>query len=457
MDDLVRRAMKSLDDRAPSGYFDSLVSRTLARLEDDKMETTSGKSQDSQDSNADAVKQEVSAATGVPKRDDDSGLHDIRSLANSAKQRAAAKRTSQMAIVPDEDILASTSGAWKNIALPEPAKMVSLPDLAAKADLPSKKEVKEAERQHREAQKKKAAEAASAEASDASSRNVPAVGTEPVKKVEKTAAAVDIAEAREKKKAAVVAPKAAPGNRKQTIAVIGGAIAAVAAAGIFFVVTSGKKTQKYEVDRDHDVAALEVKHQSAPVVVAAPPPPAPAAPSVTPIPEAAPEPAPPPPVEVPKADKHAAKAETPKKAVQGDDRALNEATTKAKPVTKAAAAGKAEDSDPSFDALLKEAGVDGKKKDAAPVLAKKKLTGDDFMSAMKTIEGKANACYQGTQGNAMVHVAIETTGKIAKVSVAGPFAGTPVANCVANAVRSVSFPPWDGAPESFNYSFLLSE
>ena len=53
--------------------------------------------------------------------------------------------------------------------------------------------------------------------------------------------------------------------------------------------------------------------------------------------------------------------------------------------------------------------------------------------------------------------AFAATGKITKVSVAGPFAGTPVADCVANAVRTVSFPPWDGAPESFNYSFLLSE
>jgi hypothetical protein len=37
------------------------------------------------------------------------------------------------------------------------------------------------------------------------------------------------------------------------------------------------------------------------------------------------------------------------------------------------------------------------------------------------------------------------------------FAGTPVAACVEAAVKSASFPPWDGGPQSFGYSYLLSE
>jgi hypothetical protein len=43
------------------------------------------------------------------------------------------------------------------------------------------------------------------------------------------------------------------------------------------------------------------------------------------------------------------------------------------------------------------------------------------------------------------------------VSVTGQFAGKPEADCVSNAVKGASFPPWDGAPQRFTYVYLLSE
>jgi hypothetical protein len=46
----------------------------------------------------------------------------------------------------DENILASSSAGWKAVALPEPAKMVSLPELA---ELPAKVDVKKAEKASR--------------------------------------------------------------------------------------------------------------------------------------------------------------------------------------------------------------------------------------------------------------------------------------------------------------------
>src|SRR5512133_962666 len=112
VDDLLRRAMKTLDDQVPSGYFEGLPSRTLARLEG-QMQTTGSSGTEGDKS-----------ATGVPpQQEEDSGLHDIRSLASSTKARLSARRSSQNPIVPDDDILASSSAGWKAVALPEPAKM----------------------------------------------------------------------------------------------------------------------------------------------------------------------------------------------------------------------------------------------------------------------------------------------------------------------------------------------
>jgi hypothetical protein len=43
------------------------------------------------------------------------------------------------------------------------------------------------------------------------------------------------------------------------------------------------------------------------------------------------------------------------------------------------------------------------------------------------------------------------------VTVSGAFAGTPVGACVEGAVQLATFPPWDGGPQSVNYSYLLAE
>jgi hypothetical protein len=118
--------------------------------------------------------------------------------------------------------------------------------------------------------------------------------------------------------------------------------------------------------------------------------------------------------------------------------------------------GKGEEGEPSFDALLKEAGVE-EKKEAKPKLDKKSLTSEDFKKAMSGISGKAQGCYKGTQGTAMVKLTVAPTGKVSKVSVAGQFAGSPEGSCVESAVKSASFPPWDGGPQSFTYSYMLSD
>ncbi|HUJ60394.1 MAG TPA: hypothetical protein VLX92_17955, partial [Kofleriaceae bacterium] len=129
----------------------------------------------------------------------------------------------------------------------------------------------------------------------------------------------------------------------------------------------------------------------------------------------------------------------------------------AAPAKPAAKQGKDDTSDPSFDALLKEAGVDEPKKPARPKLDKKELSGDDFKRGMDAVAARAQACYKGTTGTAAIKLKIDPSGKITSVKVTGAFAGKPEGDCVSAAVKGASFPPWDGSPESFSYSYLLTE
>ena len=129
LDDLIRRTMKTLDDQVPSGYFEALPNRTLARLEGKDMQSTTGTSNRSADVKVPppVVSEPAKAAepAAPASRDEDSGLHDIRSLAQSTKQRLSNKRvtTSPVQTASDDDVLAASSAGWKHVALPEPAKM----------------------------------------------------------------------------------------------------------------------------------------------------------------------------------------------------------------------------------------------------------------------------------------------------------------------------------------------
>ncbi|HSK02486.1 MAG TPA: hypothetical protein VK932_14635, partial [Kofleriaceae bacterium] len=112
--------------------------------------------------------------------------------------------------------------------------------------------------------------------------------------------------------------------------------------------------------------------------------------------------------------------------------------------------------DPDFDKLLKEAGYQAQKTEG-PKLEKKSLSGDDIKKGMNGVAAKVLACYDGQQGTASVKLTVAPTGQIQRVAVSGVFAGTPVGACVEAAVQGATFPPWDGGPQSVNYSYLLAE
>jgi hypothetical protein len=457
LDALLRRAMKTLDDEAPSGYFDTLPDRTVARLSGGEVAMQQTGTTKREDSSAAPPIAEATAP-----RDEDSGLHDIRNLAQSTKQRLS-KRTTIPPI--SDDVLSSSSASWKNLALPQPAKMVSLPSIE---DLPSKQEI---------AARDKAAKVAAKQAKN-ETKNETKTEAAPVSAPISASAVEASASGRVDYKPAFSTltqpkPKASSSNKTRNIALIGMGLAAAAGITIFVVTQkSGDVAQPVTTasapagaangvsaermkELDDATAKLNAEHARAQIVEATPP--APAVDQAVGAATGAPE-------EQPKPVDHAkAPVVMTKRGVGGGGKSKNDAkpetVTAEKPeATKAgkggAGAGEGEDKD--FNALLKEAGVDGKK-DAKPKLDKKQLSTDEFKKGMAAITAKAQACFKGTQGSANVKLTIAPSGSVSKVTVTGTFAGMPEADCVSAAVKAASFPAWDGSPQSFGYPILLSE
>jgi hypothetical protein len=467
LDDRLRAAMKTLDAEAPSGYFEALPEQLLAKL------STGGEvnMQQTGTPNREASSSPTTNAPPVP-REEDSGLHDIRNLAQSTKQRLSKRTTGSQALIKqDDDVLASSSASWKNLALPQPAAMVSLPELDA---LPSKQEIAK----QAKAAAKEAARAAKQEAKHEAVTPSGVYDSATGRTVEAgTSGAVEFKPAF----SAFAAPKAKQTSHKgRNIALIGMGLAA--AAGVtLFVMTQNNDAQPrvaqspafapaaapagngISADKlkqiDEANAKLAADHQAQLAAEAA----AAAAPAAGEGSAATAEVAPEPPTETAAVTKTPVKP-SPKHAVSKGGKGKVEATTGA-PVAeqkadakpgKTAGGGDTAEKDKDFDALLKEAGV-ADKKAAKPKLDKKELSGEDFKKGMAAITSKAAACYKGTQGSANVKLVIAPSGSVSKVTVSGPFAGKPEAACVSAAVKGASFPAWDGPPQSFGYPILLSE
>jgi len=424
LDDQIRHALKTLDSQVPSGYFEDLPSRTLARLEQD-MQTTEG--------NDDASASAATSQPGMPAqaKEEDSGLHDIRNLASSQRM-SLVKRTSQNPIIADDDVLASSSAGWKAVALPEPAKVVSLPEL-------------------RESQKKLELSAPRPIAPV----DRPEAKTEPVRK----------------KKS----------GGKGIIAVVGLGLAA--AAGVTLFMMNNQDASEHAKAAPTSVANGRAEQVAQAPAATPPTTPAPTpTPTVQSVPAIATDTAPQtaaepqaPAAEVAKVDTSVAAPERAKVAVMGKKSKPTAPSKEDKPVATVsktdgkagkkspepsggAAKGSGEPATGGLDDLLKEAGVQQKQSPTdKPKLDKKSLDGSDIRTAMSAVQGKAQACYAGQQGTASVKLSVAPNGKVQKVTVTGVFAGTPVAACVAAAVKGATFPPWDGTPQTVSYSYLLSE
>jgi len=467
IDDKLRAAMKVLDAETPSGYFEVLPNRTLARLEGSMQMTTSGTDSDSNS--------ELPITNGTPEdRKEDSGLHDIRNLAAASRSRMSSRRIGTSPPV-DEDLLASTSGSWKSIALPEPARMVSLPELSELLELSAPTDLKaqqKADKLAAKAEAKLRRSRPSGEMIVEMSAATPVV--QPVKAVAAstveaplhiddvimpgtpgtsgsgtakgtTTAAIGTA----KGAAAIVTPMigsriaAKKSNRGALYAMVGLGLAAAAGIAVYV----GTRDDKTQVATSTPPPAAEPSRPTAAPIVA---------PSVVEEPKEEPKVAVEPdpvPVEptTAKTVKQPAKPTVGKKPVKIEVADLGNGV---KPVKKDEPKKEPpKEGDPDFEQLLKDSGY--QKNSDKPKLEKKSLSGGDFKTGMAGVAGRAQGCYKGAQGTASVKLTIAPSGAVSKVTVSG--VGAAEASCVEAAVRGATFPAWEGGPQSFGYSYLLSE
>ncbi len=431
LDEELKTAMDALEGGVPGGYFDQLAARIASRLEAVEMAGTD--SDLDTPSVGDAPPPSTETAELVAE-EEHSGLHDIKELARSQKQRISKRMNTQSDA--EESLLASAStSGLRAVALPDPTKEVKAPVSKSKKGAGAKSA--------------SAAARVDDHATDDGSTGIP-------------------------------------------MWVYAG-VATVAAAAVIFFVVRGKGTKD---TKPPQVARAGMNQPGGAAVPTTPPttPPTPA-PTVTPAPAIAPSIAT---TDKPTADPESGNGapETPAAADPSggakDAKATTQPTTKpvkvatnarrrpaaskprprSKPTSRAAskprpkprarkpaASGKPK----SMDDLLTS--VTGVKKDGAsakPAVAAKpsktSLTRGDIRSAMNRVKGRATGCYakHKESGTVTVFVKVAPSGKIRSVKPRGKWSGTPTGKCVASAVRGAKFPAWDGRPMSFPWPFLLS-
>ncbi|MEZ4368539.1 MAG: hypothetical protein R2939_20005 [Kofleriaceae bacterium] len=263
----------------------------------------------------------------------------------------------------------------------------------------------------------------------------------------KPASALDELASLARAKAAVTPAKSAGSNKRTYL--IAGAVLALGGGVAAFALLGGDAAPK-----PAPVAAAPVLVPAAPVVTPVAPPP------VAPVAAA---------VEVPAivADDADEPAPTPVKVARVAEPEIKEPSVtvvkvapKAEPKVEAPAEVKEEPKSggTTIDDLLKAAGAD--KVTIEEVKPEKKaLTSSDIKSVMGGFKSKSQACFEkhGVAGNVGVKLSVDPSGKVRSASATGAFAGTPTGDCVAGVVARASFPAWDGAVMTVNYTYLLTE
>jgi hypothetical protein len=80
-----------------------------------------------------------------------------------------------------------------------------------------------------------------------------------------------------------------------------------------------------------------------------------------------------------------------------------------------------------------------------------------IQQAMRAIRGRIQGCFDRFRvpGIATVRMTIASSGSITDLKVRGIFNDTPTGACIAAAVKTASFPRFEGSPLSFDYPFVL--
>jgi len=120
------------------------------------------------------------------------------------------------------------------------------------------------------------------------------------------------------------------------------------------------------------------------------------------------------------------------------------------------------DTKKDIDELLDQAAVGTalapKKAEEDKKPTRTEVSRSDVKSAMGAITAKAKGCYNlyEQEGTVQIRFTVEPSGKISKAGAVGKFKGSDTGKCVATAVQGATFPAFDGAPTTFTYPFLLS-
>ncbi len=114
-------------------------------------------------------------------------------------------------------------------------------------------------------------------------------------------------------------------------------------------------------------------------------------------------------------------------------------------------------------AMLLDQATGGSKKpgSAAPVASgptKTKLTTAEIKAKMRGLQSSTNRCYKKYKqaGSVPVRFTVDPSGKVTKAAARGSFAGTDSGRCVSSVVKTARFPAFSGRPQSFTFPFLLT-
>lgn len=378
---------------------------------------------------------------------EDSGLHDIKALASNTKRRISQKISSENE-AQESLLLSASSNALRAVALPDPTKEVApAPIVRAKA------------------------EPAGAAPSRSSARR-DAVAAD-------HAAPVAVTTRESSGPAAGFGARIVEEQRSSAPWWIFGGVAVLAAAAAVAVFVFGVGR-----DKPVDETAATEPAPAASEAATATTTPGPVIASAQPLdPAAGAAPTAPPPASEPagddQADKGAAsdvraksEGEVEEKA-DGDEKtpARADDTKDSKPSAseKKEAAGK--DKKPgkqvtgdNLEDVLNQVtgGIDAPKEDTSKEPkkpSKKEIDRRDVSTAMGKVKSAVLKCrdVENYEGTVSVKFTVSPAGDIASVTAMGAKKGSPTGGCVESAVKKAKFPPFDGAPTSFTYPFLLAD
>jgi hypothetical protein len=435
-------ALTGLESSIPDGYFDQFPRNIGARLEVEVMDAHTHTHTD-----ADTTEPfELAARTSALKtessksdsdREENSGLHEIKALANTAKSRIS-RRVSTQSDAEESLLVSASSSALSAVLLPEPGKElkgVVAPQAAVLGATP--------------------ATAAVAEAAVASyggpKKPTPIWAFAAVGVV--AAAAIVVAVVFMKQGGGDEVAVATPSE----IATPGAAATATAdEAPPPPAADPAPETGAMIADTEEDSDGVEGE---APATEAA----TDDAPADSAEPMVAALPA-----------KAAKDRDQSKRERRAKDKSPDKADNKKATKTRAPSLGKEEDKsqpDPNYKAAPKGSSLDDvldsvtggvdEQKEAKKVAGPTKttITGSDVSKAMGKVRGRAAACYSAEEftGSVQVKFTVKPDGSLSNVKAVGKHKSSKTGKCVVKAVKRAKFPAFSGAPMSFTFPFLLSQ